>query len=323
MAELPLENTWTVWKSKWKGTPDLQQHGDFSDVRGFWTEFNRCMASTPPDKSYLHIMKEGIAPMWEDPNNSTGGHFKIIAVTQETSWYVWEAIVLRMIGALFPDNNLINGASIVVHSHGSNLIKLWLSTTNKSLVQMTKATLVSALDPAHYQTDRITFVPHKLVIKGSSQKLMPAIPIDVVKKSPQKADTKKIGFSPSNLQVKTVSDVGSDCGGSISTAASVSSSSEDRFPFVRHAERRYVHDPYNISPTPSGSSSPSPSPGSSRTHSRSGSVDLSNYQVNTPYTIPHAHPLEDRYVAPDVAGYDSADTQWARLGTVMYTGIHL
>lgn len=191
MVELPLENTWSVWKSKWKGTPDLQQHGEFSDVRGFWTEFNQCMASTPPDKSYLHIMKEGIAPMWEDPNNSSGGHFKLIAVTQETSWHIWEAIVLRVIGALFPDNNVINGASIVVHSHGSNLIKLWLSTTNKSVVQMTKAMLLTALDPAYYQADRITFVPHKLVIKGSSQKLMPPIPVDVLKKSPQKVDKKK------------------------------------------------------------------------------------------------------------------------------------
>ena len=45
--------------------------------------------------------------MWEDPNNSSGGHFKLIAVTQETSWHIWEAIVLRVIGALFPDNNVI------------------------------------------------------------------------------------------------------------------------------------------------------------------------------------------------------------------------
>lgn len=99
---------------------------------------------------------------------------------------MWQTIVLNIIGGLFPTENCVvfcslffsplppcaqKGASIVVHGVGNNLIKVWLSTADKEAVAKTKSFLVDILDAEDYVTDKVTFVPHKLVLPSNNQKI--------------------------------------------------------------------------------------------------------------------------------------------------------
>lgn len=168
--DIPLQHTWSMWTSKWKGKPNMQFLSQFDTIQSFWTNFKLTPPTELADKSYLHIFKNGVAPMWEDPQNVNGGHFKLTASTQESSLAMWQSIVLNMIGEQCPSAQFINGGSIVVHGVGNNLIKLWLSTTDKEVVAQTKLFLSQILDPAHYLTDKITFVPHKLVLPSANSR---------------------------------------------------------------------------------------------------------------------------------------------------------
>ena len=67
----------------------------------------------------------------------------------------------------------MTGASIVAHGQGNNIIKLWLTTTDKAVVDQFRGFLSSTLNADDYASERVTFVPHKLVIKGSSQRKAP------------------------------------------------------------------------------------------------------------------------------------------------------
>lgn len=168
--QIPLSSTWTIWTSKWKGKPNVQFLSRFDTVQTFWSNFKEYKPESLADKSYLHIFKDGIAPLWEDPQNVNGGHFKLTAITPESSLVMWQSIVLNMIGEQFPMNHCINGASIVVHGVGNNLIKVWLTTSDKETVARAKAFLISILNSEDYLTDKVTFVPHKLVLPSSNQK---------------------------------------------------------------------------------------------------------------------------------------------------------
>lgn len=147
----------------------MQYLSRFDTVQSFWTKFQEYPPVSLADKSYLHIFKDGVAPLWEDPQNVNGGHFKLTAVASEGSLAMWQSIVLHMIGEQFPNNTCINGASIVVHGIGNNLVKVWLTTTDRDTVARTKAFLMSILNPEDYITGKVTFVPHKLVLPNVNQ----------------------------------------------------------------------------------------------------------------------------------------------------------
>jgi len=183
--QIPLSTTWTLWTSKWKGKPNVQYLNRFDTIQTFWQNFKEYSPENLADKSYLHIFKDGVAPLWEDPQNVNGGHFKLTAITPESSMVMWQSIVLNMIGEQFTTSSYINGASIVVHGVGNNLIKVWLTTSDKEAVARTKAFLVSILNAADYLTDKVTFVPHKLVLPSSSQQKSPSPLRSPAKMSPE------------------------------------------------------------------------------------------------------------------------------------------
>jgi hypothetical protein len=151
----------------------LTQLRQFDTVQGFWLSYHSNPTSQLPDKQYLHIFKNGIQPMWEDPMNIQGGHFKLTAKTTESAASLWQTLALNMIGELLPTNGYVTGASFVAHNVGNHILKLWLGTVDKAVVNRTKAFLQSTLNEQDYVTEKITFVPHKLVIKGSANQKMP------------------------------------------------------------------------------------------------------------------------------------------------------
>eukprot|EP00667_Euglena_gracilis_P013386 EG_transcript_13797 len=170
MSSITLENTWTFWTSNMRGDPDVKCISQFSCIQEFWDQFRAKPVNTLPDKTYLHVFKDGIKPLWEDPKNYPGGHFKLTARSKQQSEDMWLTVLLNMLGEQFPHSELVNGASVMSNQVGNNLVKVWLGSTDKARVQATREFLHSILNSADYLPN-VTFVPHKLVVKGAGKKL--------------------------------------------------------------------------------------------------------------------------------------------------------
>jgi hypothetical protein len=82
---------------------------------------------------------------------------------------MWQSIVLNLIGGLLPTDQRINGVSFVRNTAGNNLIKFWVASCEKAVVEQTRAALMSILDPSDYVTDKVTFVSHKVVLPNKPQ----------------------------------------------------------------------------------------------------------------------------------------------------------
>jgi len=80
----------------------------------------------------LFIMREGIAPMWEDPRNRTGGAFSF-KVANKCVPDVWRDLMFAMFGGslmLSPKNNqFVNGITISPKKNFC-IIKVWMSGCN-------------------------------------------------------------------------------------------------------------------------------------------------------------------------------------------------
>eukprot|EP00667_Euglena_gracilis_P005470 EG_transcript_5504 len=170
MSSVDLENVWTFWTSNMRGDPDVKFISQFSCIQEFWDQFRAKPVNSLPDKTYLHVFKDGIKPLWEDPRNYPGGHFKLTARSQQQSENMWLTVLLNMLGEQFPHSELVNGASVMSNQVGNNLVKVWLSSTDKARVQATREFLHSILNSADYLPN-VTFVPHKLVVKGAGKKV--------------------------------------------------------------------------------------------------------------------------------------------------------
>ncbi|CAM0872388.1 unnamed protein product [Alopecurus aequalis] len=71
---------------------------DFSTVESFWVCY--CHLARPsalPSPTDLHLFKEGVRPLWEDPANRNGGKW-IIRFKKAVSGRFWEDLVLVLVG---------------------------------------------------------------------------------------------------------------------------------------------------------------------------------------------------------------------------------
>ena len=102
-----LQNTWTVWTSQWSGKPEVTLLRTFDTVHGFVESCKEAPLSHLADRCYLHIFKEGIPPMWEDPANADGGHLKLLTKSQEASLALWHALTQAMVKGQLPTHEQV------------------------------------------------------------------------------------------------------------------------------------------------------------------------------------------------------------------------
>lgn len=169
-SSVALENVWNFWTSNMRCDPEVKFVSQFNSIQVFWERFQAQPVSQLPDKTYLHVFKDNIKPLWEDPANFCGGHFKLTAKSQSQSENMWVTVLLNMLGEQFPGSELVNGASVMSNQVGNNLVKVWLASTDKTKVQAVRVFLRTILNAADYMPN-VTFVPHKLVVKGAGKKL--------------------------------------------------------------------------------------------------------------------------------------------------------
>ena len=76
----------------------------------------------------LFVMRKGITPMWEDPQNRTGGCFSFKVINKQV-YYVWKSLFYALCGETLcvdkKHNSLINGITISPKKNFC-IIKIWL-----------------------------------------------------------------------------------------------------------------------------------------------------------------------------------------------------
>jgi len=136
-----LENTWSFWYDKFiapgqsveEYEASLHKLCTFSTIQDFWKNFNNLPSVDKlKQKSSFHMMKAGIRPIWEDPENANGG-FWATRVRKEDTAYAWKELVLAAIGEQFgpvlSNDDDICGVSISVRLH-DNIIEVWNSNAS-------------------------------------------------------------------------------------------------------------------------------------------------------------------------------------------------
>jgi len=89
---------------------------------------------------------------------------------------MWQSIVLNLIGGLMSttSDQGVNGVSFVRHTTGNNLIKVWVASSDKAAVERVRTTLMTMLNPSDYVSNKVTFVPHKLVLPSKPRQMSQA-----------------------------------------------------------------------------------------------------------------------------------------------------
>jgi translation initiation factor 4E len=127
-----LSDTWTLWyteqdldKSSWNLT-SYKKVKDINTVDDYWTMISEIPEHRWIDGMYF-IMREGIQPTWEAPENKNGGSwcFRVPKIYAYFSWI--ELSMLLCGGTLMPKfSEEINGISISPKNN-TVTIKIWNS----------------------------------------------------------------------------------------------------------------------------------------------------------------------------------------------------
>lgn len=108
---------------------NLQQLTTYNSLQDFYVSWERTETRVAPDDQATYfVFKEGIEPLWEDPNNIEGGQWVILvqakpANLQKTMIW-WNALVAGMILGNFGCEDDICGASLSLRGWG-HMITLW------------------------------------------------------------------------------------------------------------------------------------------------------------------------------------------------------
>jgi hypothetical protein len=119
-----------TWKS------NIKQVYEFNTIQGFWKYFNNLKYLTDPT---IFLMRKGINPVWEDPQNKNGGNWSFI-VSKKIGIETWTELSCMTVGESLLNtklqnhkdnlgNYLINGISIAIKLK-SFVLKIWNSDKN-------------------------------------------------------------------------------------------------------------------------------------------------------------------------------------------------
>ncbi|KAI3674735.1 hypothetical protein L2E82_51961 [Cichorium intybus] len=105
--------------------PDLVTDESRSDlVEGFWVCY--CHLAPPsslPRPTDLHLLKQGIRPLWEDSANYKGGKL-IIRFKKAVSGRFWEDLVLALVGDQLDYSDNICGIVLSVRFN-EDILSVW------------------------------------------------------------------------------------------------------------------------------------------------------------------------------------------------------
>jgi hypothetical protein len=153
----PLRNKWNLWAH-------LPQDSDWS-VKSYrlissikTLEDSIVMTETTPDPlikaCMLFVMKDGIAPMWEDPKNRNGGSFSY-KVSNKNVCEVWRELNYVLVGETISNtSSFVNCVTGITISPKKNfcIIKIWMSNCDNQ-------------NPANVTTEVKGLIPQGCIFK--------------------------------------------------------------------------------------------------------------------------------------------------------------
>lgn len=173
----PLQSKWTLWYY----TPDKNKHWEecqhkiatFDSVEDFWGLFNNLQpASELKNGCDYSVFKNGIRPMWEDPQNIKGGRW-IINVGRQRQTPIdlddgWLEVLMFLIGESFNYTDDVCG--VVLNNRGyGHKIGIWTSVKDERKVMSIGSDLKTSLKLP--QTPTLLFESHNQYGKAASKTL--------------------------------------------------------------------------------------------------------------------------------------------------------
>ena len=164
-----LRSGFTFWTSRMQGSLVLNVHEQFNTVDSFVQHYAQHPIRDLPDKTCLHLFRQNIQPLWEDPKNFPGGHFKLTAQSLIGVENMWDTVVSDFVREALPEG--VNGVSVMANTGktGNFLIKVWIAVKDDDTIENFKNYLCVALNQTHYL--KVTFVPHTLVLGGAGRRI--------------------------------------------------------------------------------------------------------------------------------------------------------
>jgi len=180
ITELTLyafENEWAFWYDKYPGpglAPEeykkaLVCFGSFDCIPDFWRWINNMVE---PERlgarSSLHLMKNGIYPLWEDEANANGGEV-VIKIDKADTTSAWLAVLLAIVGEQFSSvimsGDDICGATVNVRRN-ETCISIWNRSIAHFNMKAIEATLRNVLKGIRIR--QVSYKVHKDEIEGAS-----------------------------------------------------------------------------------------------------------------------------------------------------------
>jgi hypothetical protein len=153
----PLRNKWNLWAhlpqdSDWT----VKSYRLISSIKTL--EDSIVMTETTPDPlikaCMLFVMKDGIAPMWEDPKNRNGGSFSY-KVSNKNVCEVWRELNYVLVGETISNtSSFVNCVTGITISPKKNfcIIKIWMSNCDNQ-------------NPANVTTEVKGLIPQGCIFK--------------------------------------------------------------------------------------------------------------------------------------------------------------
>ncbi|GAM25801.1 hypothetical protein SAMD00019534_089760 [Acytostelium subglobosum LB1] len=137
---------------------DLQMiTGPVNTVETFWSYYSHMIR--PVDEfstlSDIYLFKEGIRPVWEDPENQNGGKF-VIKVRRNFTSKWWEDLLLAFVGEQIEGGDSINGIVISFRSADNSLIGIWNKDCNDD---ESKEKIAASLRNL-FRIEKVDYKPH-------------------------------------------------------------------------------------------------------------------------------------------------------------------
>ncbi|KNC86647.1 hypothetical protein SARC_01226 [Sphaeroforma arctica JP610] len=143
----PLSARWVLWfdipkhkveAANWMAT--LKTVYTITTIEEFWGVINNmAKASQLPAGSNFHFFKEGVKPMWEDPENLHGGKWIISTPVQSGKDGVldrmWIDTMLAVIGQVLTDSESEVCGCVCSPRKAQNRIALWTKSGDQRKIQ--------------------------------------------------------------------------------------------------------------------------------------------------------------------------------------------
>jgi len=140
-------NTWIIWyhheKDNWN-LNGFKQLYKISSIKDLWKFYNNWNVIGGITNKHIFLMKEGITPLWEDPENINGGCWSF-KVHDSHAEELWEDLTLHLVSCNLYNNDKddIVGLSLCIKKNNNVVIKLWnksskfnsLKLLNKSILE--------------------------------------------------------------------------------------------------------------------------------------------------------------------------------------------